>query len=307
MPTVNNSSGRSPIVVNSPTFPQSKTLFRKSNILHIRTNEGEFEVSNPEVLTCLHIRHMPDGDWRIKTPGSGWTGEDVKWPVEWPYGVELNWRIAISTARDTKYTSCTEEYAKSNPGFHSYAIARLLPKEEKKDDIQPKRWEESTSIPSESDYKEEFKPAQPTPNFPKGGTTFTESAYKEEYHSFSSLKAHDAQAIKGTGTFFRHRRFESPEPQERDTTLLKLLALKRFTEDRIKNLIYFDEDKQAWAEDQKSAPSESQEEHAKRFAEWLRKNNWSAIPKSEQHWFNILSGEKLRTTNDLYSDFTRNP
>lgn len=45
------------------------------------------------------------------------------------------------------------------------------------------------------------------------------------------------------------------------------------------------------------------EKHAKSFAEFIRMNNWSSIPKSEDLWFNITSGEKLKTTDELYMIF----
>lgn len=69
-----------------------KQLFRKSNIIHIRTNEGEFEVSNPEIL---HEK-------------TRWLAE--KDTTEWGGDVELI----------------------KQRGAINLTLARLLPKEEKK-------------------------------------------------------------------------------------------------------------------------------------------------------------------------------
>lgn len=140
-----------------------KQLFLKSNLLHIRTNEGEFEVSNPEILSksdCFNLSRLNG--------------------IEWPGGVEFE-TIAphpeCNKAREclqlTNGLNCSQAYdartRSTSLCAKSYKLVRLLPKEEKKHE-----W-----TTDEIMSMVEKKPAPPTPNFPKGGTTFTESAYKE--------------------------------------------------------------------------------------------------------------------------------
>lgn len=65
----------------------SQTLFLKSNILHIRTNEGEFEVSNPETAGI-----MQNGKfflWHTDSNGGYKHTESEGVDCEWPYSYEL--------------------------------------------------------------------------------------------------------------------------------------------------------------------------------------------------------------------------
>lgn len=181
-----------------------KNLFLKSNIPHIRTNEGEFEVSNPEVLTYLHIRHMPDGDWRIKTPGSGWTGEDVKWPVEWPGGVEFE-TIAphpeCNKAREclqlTNGLNCSQAYnartRSTSLCAKAYKLARLIPEENKPEYLKDKVVFDGARTDSDTPM------------------SFTESAYKE----FEGKDSDSGDGLSTIGSNNRETKVESSEPQEK--------------------------------------------------------------------------------------------
>jgi hypothetical protein len=55
----------------------------------------KIEVSNPEMLTAIHIRKMDDGEWRIKTKGSEWHGEPVNEGdiYYWPGGCVLTGNV----------------------------------------------------------------------------------------------------------------------------------------------------------------------------------------------------------------------
>lgn len=102
-----------------------KTLFLKSNILHIRTNEGEFEVSDPETAGI-----MQNGKfflWHTDSNGGYKHTESEGVDCEWPYGVELIYQIRASLG----YEDCSEELYNTFPDVSRRIVAQLLPEEKK--------------------------------------------------------------------------------------------------------------------------------------------------------------------------------
>lgn len=95
-----------------------KTLFFKSNILHIRTNEGEFEVSNPEVKVRGRIGQDVTARTLVDLIGrSEWLGD-----VEFVHQIMGN--------MDAKKWETTHAYMYSKfPEDRRRIVAHLLPKE----------------------------------------------------------------------------------------------------------------------------------------------------------------------------------
>lgn len=219
-----------------------KTLFFKSNIPHIRTNAGEFEVSNPEEF---------EGAWvplGVTLEQYFNSFENTNHP-EWPGGVEL---IETCKWRGNRDACANEvcwdlEQCQGNP---TIKLARLLPpKEEKK--------------PEYLKDKVVFDGARTDSDTPM---SFTESAYKEfEPHlpCVPAKKKPDLERLAGKlkpnyNHAQRIKPIESSEPQEKRCKACEIERndeqVKQMPEHTCKKGSPMD------IAQPKSAPSESQEE-----------------------------------------------
>lgn len=153
-----------------------KTLFLKSNLLHIRLKEGEYEVSNPEIVGKFGVRILSES-FILRYPlltKEGYILLEGNDEAEWPGKVELIKQYRYKGSFVWKIHEW--ESVPENDEFEYRFVARLLPVEEKKDDSDPG-----------------------VGHYYNTAHSYTESAYKEL----------EEAAIK------QGHVIESPEPQEK--------------------------------------------------------------------------------------------